>query len=162
MQTQLAIEQAQAQARVAASQAKVQSMLDANQAKLEGQVAAGQQALLSPSAQLAALPPPVVWPYAEGLAAPIGKMQLTTLTPQLGRYFGTDRGVLVLRAPAHGPLKLQGGDVILSIGGRTPASRSQAIRILASYDPGDSIELIVLREHHKVDIRITLPKSTSP
>lgn len=169
MQAQAAIQQAQAQARIAAAQAKVQAQLDANQARLEGQVAAqqtGTQAQLDAArqsaltaTQLAAVSPLLAGPRPEPLAGPVGTMQLTSLTPQLGRYFGTDRGVLVVHAPTHGILTLQDGDVILSIGGRAPASPSQAIRILTSYDPGEKIRLIILREHHRLDISATLPAS---
>jgi hypothetical protein len=168
-QAQAEVQRAQAQARIAAAQAKVQAQLDANQARLEGQVAAqqaGAQARLDAArqstaalAQFAAISPPVGGPMPERLPGPMGTMQLTALTPQLGRYFGTERGVLVVRAPTHGILKLQDGDVILSIGGRTPASPAQAIRILTSYDPGESIPLVVLRQHHRMDIRATMPVS---
>jgi len=161
------IQQAQAQARLAASQARVQAQLDANQARLEAQLAAqqaGAQAQLDAARQgaatagrLAELSPPIAGLMQEPLRAPIGTMELTALTPQLGRYFGTDRGVLVVRAPKHGALKLQDGDVILSIGGRTPASSSQAIRILTSYDPGEKISLVILRDHHRIDITASLP-----
>jgi hypothetical protein len=172
VQAQLMIQQAQAQARLAASQAKVQAQLDANQARLESRLAAqqaGTQAELNAAregaataARLAELSPPIAGLLQEPLRAPIGTMELTALTPQLGRYFGTDRGVLVVRAPRHGVLKLQDGDVILSIGGRTPASSSQAIRILTSYDPGDKISLVILRDHHRVDITATFPALPSP
>jgi S1-C subfamily serine protease len=171
LQAQIAAQQAQAQARIAADQARVQAQLDANQARLEGQLAtqqAGAQAQLDAAresavtaAQVAALSLPVASAAPESLAGSAagaaGTMQLTTLTPQLGRYFGTDRGVLVVRAPTHGVLKLEDGDVILSIGGRTPASPSQAMRILTSYDPGQKIRLVILREHHKLDITATMP-----
>ncbi len=88
---------------------------------------------------------------------PPGTMELITLTPKLGHYFGTDHGVLVARAPEHGVLKLQDGDVILAIGGRVPASRSQAMRILSSYDPGQKIKLLILREHRRLQITARLP-----
>lgn len=167
MQAQAAIQQAQAQARIAAAQAKVQAQLDANQARLESQVAAqeaGTQARLDAArqstmtaAQLAALWPQVVEPMRGPLTGPVGTMQLTTLTPQLGRYFGTDRGVLVVHAPTHGILTLQDGDVILTIGGRTPASPSQAMRILTSYDPGEKIRLVILREHRRLEVTAMIP-----
>lgn len=168
-QAQLNMQQAQAQARLAASQAQVQAQLNANQARLEGQVAAqqlGTQAQLDASrqsaaaaAQLAALSLPIAGPIAGPTreAGPIGAMELTTLTPQLGSYFGADQGVLVVHAPTHGILKLQDGDVILSIGGRVPASRSQAIRILTSYDPGDKIRLVILRQHRRLNITAAMP-----
>ena len=44
-------------------------------------------------------------------------MELATLTPHLGSYFGSDKGVLVVRAPANGALQLEDGDVILAIDG---------------------------------------------
>ena len=166
------IQQAQAQAQLAASQARAQAQLSANQARLEGQLAAqqaGTQAQLAAARQriatadrLAELAPPIAGPLQMPFQGPVGTMQLIALTPQLGRYFGTDHGVLVVRAPTHGVLKLEDGDVILSIGGRVPASSSQAIRILTSYDPGQEIRLVILREHHRVDITATLPPPTLP
>ena len=165
LQTQMSIQQAQAQARLAADQAKVQAQLDANQARLRGQMAVqqvGTQAQvdaarerIATDAQLAALSLPIAGPV-RALGRQPGNMELTTLTPQLGRYFGTDHGILVVRAPTHGVLKLRDGDVILTIGGRTPASTSQAIRILTSYDPGEKIKLEILREHHRLDITTTM------
>ncbi len=165
-QAQLSIQQAQAQARVAAAQARVQAQLDANQARLEGQLAAQQaetQAQLDAARQriaaggLAEPPLAMAWPMRERPALAVGNMELATLTPRLGSYFGTDHGVLVVRAPEHGVLKLQDGDVILSIGSRTPASSSQAIRILTSYDPGEKIRLVILREHHRMEITAAMP-----
>lgn len=167
LQAQLAVQQAQAQARIAASQANVQAQLNANQARLEGQLAAqqvGTQAQLdaarqstATAAQLAGLSLPATGPMPQPLAGAAGTMELTTLTPGLASYFGTDRGVLVVRAPTHGILKLRDGDVILAIGGRVPADSSQAIRILTSYDPGEKIRLLVLRQHHRMEMTATMP-----
>ena len=168
LQTQIMIQQAQAQARLAADQARVQAQLDANQARLEGQVAAqeaktqaqlGIQQRLAASAPVVEPPLAVAGPIEESLRRPEGTMELITLTPQLGRYFGADHGVLVARAPTRGILKLEDGDVILSIGGRTPASGSQAMRILTSYDPGEKINLVILREHHRRTITAIMPKA---
>lgn len=160
VQAQLAAQQAQAQAGLEASQARTQAMLDANQAKLEAQVAAQQQAGLSGVRTSAPAPlpaPVVVWPTQEPWGMLAGGMELDTLTPQLGRYFGAARGVLVVRAPAHGALKLEDGDVILTIGGRAPASASQAMRMLASYDPGAEVRLLILREHRRMRITAKMP-----
>jgi hypothetical protein len=172
LQAQLAVEQARAQQRLAAAQARVQAQLDANQARLEGQLAAqqaGTQAQMeaarqsvSMAAALAGLPAAMVAGPTQAPAAPAGTMELITLTPRLGRYFGTDHGVLVARAPTHGVLKLQDGDVIVSIGGRTPESSSQAIRILTSYDPGERIRLVILRQHRRLEMTATLPAPPAP
>ena len=85
-------------------------------------------------------------------------MELATLTPRLGSYFGAERGVLVVRAPADGALKLEDGDVILAIDGRQPASGSQATRILGSYQPGEKITLRIIRQKKTLDIETTFPQ----
>lgn len=84
--------------------------------------------------------------------------ELATVTPGLGRYFGTDRGVLVLRVPQDAGTGLEEGDVILSIGGRTPESGSHALRILRSYQPGEKIELRIMRDRKPRDLAIELPR----
>ena len=94
------------------------------------------------------------------LHGPVMDMELATLTPQLGRYFGSDKGVLVVRAPADGALKLEDGDVILAIDGREPSSGSHATRILASYQPGEKVMLRVVRMHKTLDVEATLPART--
>lgn len=162
LQAQIAAQRAQAQARLAADQARVQAQLDANQARLQGQLAAQQattqtQLEVAPGAAQAAAPSFPMGPIQAPWGRPAGTMELTTLTPALSHYFGTDHGVLVVRAPTRGVLELRDGDVILSIGGRVPASSSQAIRILTSYDPGEKIRLLILREHHKMEISATMP-----
>ena len=80
-----------------------------------------------------------------------GDAEFVTLTPQLGRYFGADKGVLVARAPDDASLGLQDGDVIVAIGGREPQNGPHAMRILRSYQPGDSVELKILRDRRSAD-----------
>ncbi|HYL01602.1 MAG TPA: PDZ domain-containing protein [Steroidobacteraceae bacterium] len=95
------------------------------------------------------------WPLL--LRGPVMDMELATVTPQLGRYFGSEKGVLVVRAPADGALKLEDGDVILAIDGREPSSGSHATRILSSYQPGEKITLRIVRMHKTLDLDTTLP-----
>jgi predicted metalloprotease with PDZ domain len=89
---------------------------------------------------------------------PLMDMELATLTPKLGSYFGADTGVLVVRAPSEGALKLEDGDVILAIDGRVPASGSHATRILSSYQPGEKISLKVMRQHKTLELETTVPE----
>ena len=89
----------------------------------------------------------------------VAGMELATLTPTLGKYFGTDKGVLVIRAPERASFKLEDGDVILSIGGRVPTSGSHATRILRSYQPGEKIELKVMRQQRPMNLEVTLPEA---
>jgi hypothetical protein len=91
------------------------------------------------------------------IAGPMADMELARLTPGLGRYFGTDTGVLVVRAPSKGALGLQDGDVILSIDGRKPIDSSHVIRIFSSYDPGEKLTLDVLRLHRRISVVATVP-----
>jgi S1-C subfamily serine protease len=90
------------------------------------------------------------------IRGPLGEMELVSLTPQLGRYFGTDKGVLVVRAPKD--FKLEDGDVILAIDGREPTSGSHATRILGSYQPGEKIAIKVMRQQKTVNVETTLPE----
>jgi membrane-associated protease RseP (regulator of RpoE activity) len=91
-----------------------------------------------------------------------GALELVPVTPGLGRYFGTDRGLLVVRAPADGALPLQEGDVLQSIGGRTPDNPGHAFRILRSYQPGETVKLGVLRERKTLTLEARMPAETQP
>jgi membrane-associated protease RseP (regulator of RpoE activity) len=89
---------------------------------------------------------------------PLADLQLVSLTPQLGSYFGTDKGVLVVRAPKEQGFKLEDGDVILTIDGREPTSGSHATRILGSYQPGEKIVIKLMRQHKSMTIETSLPE----
>jgi membrane-associated protease RseP (regulator of RpoE activity) len=89
---------------------------------------------------------------------PLSDMELASLTPKLGHYFGTDKGVLVVRSAPEGGLKLEDGDVILAIDGREPTSGSHATRILSSYQPGEKLTLKVVRDHKTMDVQATVPE----
>lgn len=88
-----------------------------------------------------------------------GSAELVPMTPKLGHYFGTDTGLLVVRAPDDGRLKLEDGDVILDIDGRTPSSPSHALRILSSYQPGEKLKLNILRARKRMSFEITVPEN---
>jgi len=90
--------------------------------------------------------------------SPWGGIELVELNPDLGDYFGTRDGVLVVSAPEDSTLALKGGDVIVSIGGRKPTSPMQAMRILRSYDPGESVTLDVLRKQKHVTVTWKVPE----
>ena len=92
------------------------------------------------------------------LARPWGDMELAELSEGLGKYFGTDKGVLVVKAPSNETLQLQDGDVILDIGGREPNDPIHALRILQSYDAGESMELQVMRDKRKRTLEVTVPE----
>jgi len=88
-------------------------------------------------------------------------MELVALNPELGEYFGTSEGILVVSTSKEGPLNLKAGDVILRIGDRTPATPAQAMRILRTYDPGESVALQILRKREKLSISVQVPPHRS-
>lgn len=91
------------------------------------------------------------------LGSPLGDVQLAPLNDQLGRYFGTDDGVLVLNVPDGTPLPLEGGDVILRVDGRAPDDPMHLLRILRSYGPGEEFRLEIMRERRRRTVTSTVP-----
>jgi membrane-associated protease RseP (regulator of RpoE activity) len=81
--------------------------------------------------------------------SPLGDLELAPLNPDLGQYFGTTEGVLVIRAPRDGTLGLKGGDVVQAVDGRKPSGPSHLMRILRSYDRGESFKLDILRNRKR-------------
>lgn len=88
-------------------------------------------------------------------------MELVELNAGLGKYFGTDTGVLVVSAPSSDALALEDGDVILGIDGREPTSVRHALRILGSYQAGETLELEVMRDKRKRTLEIEIPDNRS-
>jgi membrane-associated protease RseP (regulator of RpoE activity) len=86
-----------------------------------------------------------------------GDMELVSLTEDLGRYFGTDKGLLIVRAPQDKSLKLRDGDVIESIDGRVPSSVSHAMRILGSYQAGETLEIEIMRDKKRQTVSVEMP-----
>ena len=77
--------------------------------------------------------------------SPLADLELAPLNPELGQYFGTTSGVLVISAPKESELGLKGGDVVLSVDGRKPESPSHLLRILRSYEQGENFKTEILR-----------------
>lgn len=84
-------------------------------------------------------------------------IQLVDLTPQLAKYFKTGTGILVVRAPKNDALPLEDGDVIVSIGERKPQDPAQAMRILSSYNTGDSVALGIVRQGKTRTLTLKVP-----
>jgi S1-C subfamily serine protease len=81
--------------------------------------------------------------------SPLADLELAPLNPDLGRYFGASEGVLVVSVPKDSELGLKGGDVVLAVDGRKPASPSHFLRILRSYENGESFKIDILRNHKR-------------
>ena len=88
----------------------------------------------------------------------LGGLQITELTPAMGEYFGAEHGLLVIRAPDDEEVALEDGDVIQKIGGREFKDARHATRILRSYEPGEKVELEVLRHKRRKIVSFELPE----
>ena len=89
---------------------------------------------------------------------PWGDLELVSLNPDLGEYFGTKDGILVVRAPADSSLPLRAGDVILSVGARKPSSPSHAMRILRSYEAGETVSIDIMRKQKRTTVMWKVPE----
>jgi len=87
-----------------------------------------------------------------------GGMELASITPKLGAYFGATEGVLVVQAPDNGAFKLEDGDVIQTIDGRKPEDGTHALRILRSYRSGEKLNMQVLRQRKTLTLAVTMPE----
>jgi hypothetical protein len=109
------------------------------------------------------MPPMMMMGDGDGMAMCFGDawcdLDLVTINPDLGDYFGTKDGVLVIKAPADSGLPLKSGDVILSIGGRQPTSPGHAMRILRSYDAGESVSIEIMRHQKRQTLSWTVPEA---
>lgn len=86
-----------------------------------------------------------------------GGMELASITPKLGAYFGANEGVLVVQAPDNAAFKLEDGDVIQTIDGRKPEDGAHALRILRSYKSGEKLTLSVLRQRKPLSLAVVMP-----
>ena len=87
----------------------------------------------------------------------LGDLELVELNEGLGRYFGTDKGLLVVNAPESDAFELRDGDVIQSIDGREPKDVRHALRILGSYQSGEKLKLGIMRDKKKVTVDVEIP-----
>jgi S1-C subfamily serine protease len=84
--------------------------------------------------------------------SPLADLELAPLNPDLGQYFGTDSGVLVISVPSESQLGFKGGDVVLAVDGRKAESPSHLLRILRSYGDTEGFKAEVLRNRKRVTV----------
>ena len=90
--------------------------------------------------------------FAFAYGSPWMDLELAPLNSDLGQYFGTSEGVLVISVPKESSLGLKGGDVILTIDGRKANSPSSLLRIMRSYDAGESFKLELMRNKSRMSV----------
>lgn len=90
--------------------------------------------------------------FSFNFGGPFADLELAPINAELGAYFGTSDGVLVIDAPEKNSLGLKGGDVILSVDGRKARGPSSLLRIMSSYETGDVMKLDILRNKSRQTI----------
>jgi C-terminal processing protease CtpA/Prc len=95
--------------------------------------------------------------YTFAIGGRLSDLELAPMNAKLGTYFGTSEGVLVINVPEKDNLGLQPGDVVTKVDGRDVESPSEFLRVLRSYDKGDSFKLTVTRQKRTEVVTATLP-----
>jgi S1-C subfamily serine protease len=86
------------------------------------------------------------------MGGPLADLELAPLNADLGSYFGTTEGVLVISVPKESSLGLKGGDVILNLDGRKATGPNSFLRLLRSYEPGESFKLEIMRNKARTTV----------
>jgi S1-C subfamily serine protease len=79
-------------------------------------------------------------------------VEMATISPSLGRYFGVAAGVLVTHVPTG--MGLEDGDVVTRIGGRSVGIAERALQILDTYEPGELVPVTVTRHHAALELQL--------
>ena len=83
------------------------------------------------------------------------------LTPELGAYFGAEKGVLLANS-TEAELPLMEGDVILKIGEQVPADAMQMVELLHQYEPEEFVALELWRHGKKYLVEMDLYAPPTP
>jgi hypothetical protein len=94
-------------------------------------------------------------------AMPWWGLNLAPVNAGLGRYFGTDRGALVIAADDAALPGLHAGDVITGVAGEPVARPEDALRALRDQPAGRQVRIDVLRDHRAVALELKSPEFKS-
>jgi C-terminal processing protease CtpA/Prc len=84
-------------------------------------------------------------------------LELAKLDEDLGSYFKTTEGVLVVKAPKDGALKLKSGDVIQKIDGVSVSEPVTVLDKLRSRGEEQAVELEVVRKGRRMELQGRIP-----
>ena len=85
-------------------------------------------------------------------------LKLAEIDPDLGEYFKTDRGVLVLKARADNELQLESGDVILRVGDSEVNSPAEFVRSLREFESGEELSIDIKRNRKNKTLKAVMPE----
>lgn len=89
-------------------------------------------------------------------ARPWKGVKFAALNSELAEYFGGHEGVLVVDA-ANPDIPLKGGDVIVRIDNRRPKNPDHLQRILLSYNTGEDLSVLIIRQKHEATLNMVAP-----
>lgn len=89
-----------------------------------------------------------------------GGLNLAGVDAELGRYFGVDRGALVL-SPGRTFEGLRAGDVILAVDGTEVDGPRALMRALREKPAGSRVELDIQRDRSRQTLAVTVPEATA-
>ena len=92
------------------------------------------------------------------LRTPWWGLNLASLNPDLGGYFGTDKGVLVLSADEEAFKGLKSGDVLQEVAGRKVERPEDALRAMREQPTGSDVKVQVLRQHKPLTLSVKAPE----
>jgi hypothetical protein len=84
-------------------------------------------------------------------------LNLASLNPDLGGYFGTDHGVLVLSTD-DSLKQLKSGDVLLDVDGSKVERPEDAFRLLRERPPGSDVKVQVMRQRKPLTLSMKTPE----
>ena len=87
---------------------------------------------------------PGVYSLGYGVTSVQG-VQFIELNPELGEYFGSDSGVLVVEVDEESTLGLLAGDVVLAVGDREADTLARVLRLMRTYEEDEPIRFRVIR-----------------
>jgi hypothetical protein len=85
-------------------------------------------------------------------------LRMARVEPELGRYFGTDRGVLVLAVDREQLAPLQPGDVLLEVAGAAVDDPASVMRALGGVQAGEEVALRLRRDRRDIDVTLAAPR----
>ncbi|QNP39832.1 PDZ domain-containing protein [Lysobacter solisilvae (ex Woo and Kim 2020)] len=84
-------------------------------------------------------------------------LNLASVDKDLGRYFGTDNGVLVLSIP-EGMGGLRPGDVVKKVDGKVVNTPREAMAAAHAHAPGKAVPVEYLRDRKLLNTTLTMPE----
>jgi C-terminal processing protease CtpA/Prc len=90
-------------------------------------------------------------------AMPWWGLNLAPVNAELGRYFGTDKGALVIAADTESLPGIRAGDVIVGVGDQKVERPEDVMRSLRDEPPGKDIALKLMREHKSIALNVKTP-----